>query len=314
MMERLVEFVKDESLLKPFNQVAQETGVAPSTVRVLFREHIARLEQSAGFETPRVLGLDGVFICRRKGLVMTDIERRRVVQITANIDERSVAQALFRLPERRRVEVVTFYMFPSLRHAVVHTLPWAIIVVDGFPIQRMANQAVDRVRRRIHKVLSPYDRRLVMPEPHLLHKHRNQIEKMGKLGIVEEWLDRLPDLKMAYDLKEAFFEIWHSSCSVSAWGRYKAWERSIPEVMRSKETFGQLLTAMRDWGDEVMNFFDHRFTNAYAKSANNLIKTVQHEGRRCDFETVRDKVMYSGAFRRARRPDDPEEGDATQAV
>jgi transposase len=314
MTERLVEFVKDESLLKPFNQVAEETGVAPSTVRAIFREHVAELERTMTFETPRVLGLDGVYIRRKERLVLTDIERRRVVQIAASIKERSVAQALLRLPERRRVEVVTLDMSASLRRAVLHALPWAVIVVDRFHIQRMANQAVDRVRRRIHLGMTRYDRRLIMRDPRLLRKHRDQLKRMGKLDVVEEWLDRLPELRAAYDLKEAFFEVWYSSCSATAWHRYDAWERSVPEGMRTKETFGPLLTAVMNWSDEIFNFFDHRFTNAYAESANNLIKTVQREGRRCDFDTVRAKVIYGGDLKRARRPDDPEEGDTTRAA
>src|ERR1051326_4248579 len=121
MTERLVEFVKNESLLKPFNQAAEETGVAPSTVRAIFREHVAELERTMTFETPRVLGLDGVYVRRKERLVMTDIERRRVVQMTASIKERSVAQALLRLPERRRVEVVTLDMSASLRRAVLRS-------------------------------------------------------------------------------------------------------------------------------------------------------------------------------------------------
>ena len=55
MTKRLVQLVEQESLHKPFNQVAQEMGVAPSTVRAISRAHMARLEQGACFETPRVL-------------------------------------------------------------------------------------------------------------------------------------------------------------------------------------------------------------------------------------------------------------------
>lgn len=65
---------------------------------------------------------------------MTDIERRRIVQIAASVKERSVAQALFRLPEQRRVEVVTMDMSASLRRAVLHALAWAVVVADRFHI------------------------------------------------------------------------------------------------------------------------------------------------------------------------------------
>ena len=88
----------------------------------------------ACIETPRVPGLDGVYLRRKELLVMTDIERRRIVQIAASVKERSVAQALFRLPEQRRVEVVTMDMSASLRRAVLHALAWAVVVADRFHI------------------------------------------------------------------------------------------------------------------------------------------------------------------------------------
>jgi transposase len=299
MTLRLVEYVEGEALVKPYSQVARETGVAPSTVRSISREHVARLEQSAEIETPRVLGLDSVYIRRKERLVMTDIEHRRVIEITASVEERAVAQTLFRLPERRRVEVVTIDMSASLRRAVRHALPWAIIVVDRFHIQRMVNQAVDRVRRRIHVGMTRYDRRLIMRDPKLLRKHRNQLRKMRKLDVVEEWHDRLPELKTVYDLKEMFLEVWFPNCSCTARERYDAWERSVPEELRGNEAFGPLLVAMFNWGDEVFDYFDHPFTNAYSKSANSLIKAVQREGCRSYFETVRAKILYGGALKRA---------------
>jgi alkylhydroperoxidase/carboxymuconolactone decarboxylase family protein YurZ len=38
---------------------------------------------------------------------------------------------------------------------------------------------------------------------------------MGKIDVVEEWLDRLPELRATYDLKEAFFEVWHTVAALS---------------------------------------------------------------------------------------------------
>lgn len=71
---------------------------------------------------------------------------------------------------------------------------------------------------------------------------------------------------------------------------------------------------MVNWSDEIFNFLDYSFTNAYTESANNLIKTVQWEGRRCDFDTVRVKVLYGGAIRQESQPDDPEESCSTSAA
>ncbi len=63
-----MELVERESLLKPFNQVGQETGVALSTMHAIFREHGARLEQSVCFKTPPFFvdfSCQRTYLCRR---------------------------------------------------------------------------------------------------------------------------------------------------------------------------------------------------------------------------------------------------------
>lgn len=332
MTQRLADLVAAEALSKPFNLVELETGVAASTVRSIFLAHVEALEGARVIETPRVLGIDGKYIQRRERLVLTDIERRRVVEISASIRERSVAQTLFRLPGRWRVEVVTMDMSAPLRRAVRHALPQAVIVVDRFHVQRMANQAIDRVRRRIHMGMTPYDRRLVMRDPRLLRKRRGQLLEpvrdsngavvKGADGtpimqpnadgrVVEKWFRDVPELGVVYNLKEDFFEVWGSSCSASARVRYEAWERSVPEELRGGEGFGPLLTAMKNWGEEVLNFFDHRFTNAFTESANNVIKSVQRRARRADYATIRARVLYGPALRGVDAPEGDSDGDAS---
>jgi transposase len=299
---RLIEHIERQSLLKPFSHVAQETGLADTTVRAIFNEYILRLSKSTHIETPRVLGLDGVYIRKKERLILTDIEHLRVIELIESIKERSVAQALFDLPDRRHVEVVTLDMSASLRRAVKHALPWAFIVVDRFHIQRMDNQAVDSIRRHLHASMSSYDRRLIMRDPRYLRKHRDQLKKMGKLATLEEWLDKLPLLRTAYDLKEGFFGVWFSSCSQTARQRYEDWEKTILGCPSEHNelichAFGPLLKAMRNWGTEVFNFFDYPYTNAYTESANNIVKTIQRDGRRYSFWTIRAKVIHGGLLK-----------------
>lgn len=144
------------------------------------------------------------------------------------------------------------------------------------------------------------------------HRCQRSHDLLCRKAIFATHPSRLPEPRAVYDLKEAFFEVWHSSCSVSAKRRYEAWEKSVPEELRGREAFGSLLTAVLNWGNEIFNFFDHRLTNAYTESANALIKTAQRESRCCDFETFRATVLYGGAVRWGRQPDGPEEDDATR--
>jgi transposase len=315
---RLIELVEQQSLYKPFLQVAQETGLSASTVRAIFNEYIERLKQIVSFDTPRVLGMDGVYIKKKERLILTDIEARRIIEIGPSIKERSVANALFRLRDRRRVEVVTIDMSRSLWRAVRHALPQAVIVIDRFHILSLANDAMDAVRREVRRGMSRYDRKTFKNAAALLRKHLDQLEpklKDSKSKVTKKAADRAdlrklladnPELFMAYMLKESFFEIWHSSCGFTARQRYKEWATQVPKEM--EYAFKPLMNTVDNWSDELFNYFDYRFTNAYTESVNRQIKSMQSAGRRYDFETIKAKMLYGNALRASTQATEMPEG------
>jgi transposase len=57
----LVREIEKLSLLYTQRTVKLKTGVALKTIREIFRAHCERLDETVCFETPRVLGLDGVY-------------------------------------------------------------------------------------------------------------------------------------------------------------------------------------------------------------------------------------------------------------
>ena len=44
--------------------------------------------------------------------------------------------------------------------------------------------------------------------------------------------------------------------------------------------------------DEIFNYFDRRETNAFTESINNIIKSVEKEGKGYSFEVLRAKILY----------------------
>jgi hypothetical protein len=49
----------------------------------------------------------------------------------------------------------------------------------------------------------------------------------------------------------------------------------------------------------IMNYFDHRITNAYTESLNNLIRATNRKGRGYSFEALRAKMLFSeGLFKK----------------
>lgn len=296
MTARLEVYIRRKSLLRPFSEVAQETGVSPKRVREIFREHVNALElrREEACPTPRVLGLDGVYVNSKERAILTDQERGLVVDVWPTVESRQLAAALRALPDRERVEAVTIDMSRGLLSAVAEALPRAIIVTDRYHIQRMANESVDRVRHRLNKEIKRTRGGMHMCHRKLLRKHRGQLTWEERLE-AERYFELLPDLRVAYDTKERFFEVWRASDSDSAKALYEEWRQACPaEVM---EEFRPLHTAMRNWGRYVFNYFDHPYTNAFTEASNRRIKDIQREGRGGDYRTVRAKIIYGTLLR-----------------
>jgi transposase len=299
MTRRLLDFIEKESLLRPFREVALEVDLSPRTVSEIFkvRKGVAEAERSATFTSPRVLGIDGVYIKRKERAILTNIENKEIIDIWDSVNAGPLTEALKNLPNSDKIEVVVMDMSTPLKKAVKAALPHAAIVIDRYHIERMGNQALDKVRQR----LRPKRRRKNQPtmcKSSLLRKHWRQLEGADKVE-VKRWFSIKPDLKTAYNLKERFFSIWHTKRKATAQENYRQWLLSVPPEL-SKD-FRELITAMNNWSEYIFNFFDHEYTNAFTESSNRRIKDIQREARRGKFDTVRAKAIYGTIVRQQLR-------------
>jgi len=58
-----------------------------------------------------------------------------------------------------------------------------------------------------------------------------------------------------------------------------------------KPEFKKLLTAMRNWREEILAVFDHPYTNAYTESLNSLTKHIVKAGRGYSFDVLRARIL-----------------------
>ena len=86
---------------------------------------------------------------RELATVVSDLDRRCVVEVLDGRSRRRVERYLDSLPEhdRRTIEVVSIDPYEAYRQAIRAELPRARIVVDHFHLVRGANTALDAVRR-----------------------------------------------------------------------------------------------------------------------------------------------------------------------
>lgn len=100
---------------------------------------------------PRRLSLDEAHHRRNQELatIVSDLDRRRVVEVLDGRSRRVVERYLRSLTEAERlaIEVVSIDPYDAYRQAIHNELPHARIVVDHFHLVRGVNTALDSIRR-----------------------------------------------------------------------------------------------------------------------------------------------------------------------
>ncbi len=69
-----------------------------------------------------------------------------------------------------------------------------------------------------------------------------------------------------------------------------------------QSAFEPLTKAMTNWEEEIFAYFDHRITNAYTESINNLIRVINRVGRGYSFEALRAKILFTEGLTKERKP------------
>nr|WP_100330770.1 ISL3 family transposase [Bacillus xiapuensis] len=300
MTKRLLKSIEEQSMAKPFVEVAESVGIDEKTVRNIFKDYVACKECEYQFETPKWLGIDEIQIIRKPRLVLTNVERRTIFDIKPNRNKETVIQRLTEISDRHYIEYVIMDMWKPYKDAVNTVLPHAKVVVDRFHVVQMANQALDSVRKALKDQITAKERRTLMHERFVLLKRKHDLNER-ELLVLDTLLGNLPDLKEAYELKEEFYWIWETPDPIEGRDRYSRW-RSRCITSNSKDAYKELVRAVDNWQEEIFRHFDKRLTNAYTESLNSVISQVERMGRGYSFEALRAKILFNENLHKKREP------------
>lgn len=293
MTERLLAYVAKESFNSTNKDLAARLGLDEKTVRQVFNERLTQLNEEYAPVTPRVIGIDELFLGKRYRGIITNVEEKTLVDILPSRNKADIIDYLRGLKDKENIEIATMDMWGPYRQAFREVLPSVRIVVDKFHVTRMANDALEKVRKHVRLSLNPKNRKVLKGDRKILLKRERDLLPQ-ELLIATGWLNNNAELSVAYHLKERFFDIWEvANTAEEAKTMLDEWTRAIPE---SQEKFWSDLTkAVRNWNDEILNFFrcDKTVTNALTESINRRIRDCNRDGRGYSFESLRGKMLFS---------------------
>lgn len=296
---RLINWIQEASLEKTFTSVAEEIGVDEKTVRNIFNDYVDELEAQTDFRTPKWLGIDEVHLLKNYRCVITDVENKSVIDILRKRNKDTIISYLSKLQDIDKIELIAMDMWNPYKSAVNTMIPHAKIVIDKFHVVKLANEALEKIRKANRQNVTAKERRQLMRDRYVLLTRSKDLTDFDDQIKLQVWTQNFPLLGQAYELKEQFFDIYEAESINDAYKLYQNWVSNVPKELITY--FEDLFKAMNNWEEEIFNYFISPITNAYTESLNRLIKTMNHVGRGYSFEALRAKILFTQGYRKVRK-------------
>jgi transposase len=265
----------------PRKQVALQEGLHEATVLDIFKEQAKRAARQVDNRRVRILGVDEISL--RKGheqyaLVLSDLERRRVIAVLPNRLKKTFEEWLDGLTEeeRRAIKVVSMDMWEAYRQAVRKRLPHAQIVADRFHVMKQLNHQIDLIRRSIQRKAKKDGEEALYQalkgSRWVLLKNRNELtpEQEAQLRTIMAVSD---ELRAIYLLKEEFRTICGKITNRARAQRF-LWAWIGKALATGSRYLIRFVKTLRNWWHEFLNYFDDRVTQGFVEGINRAIRGI----------------------------------------
>ena len=226
MTNRLRCKIQQLSLTKPFKHIAREYKLSVTTIEKIALAYIREKDSQHIMYSPEVLGIDEAHLNGSIRCVLTDINEHLLFEMLPKRDKQTVINYLDSLPDSNNIKIVTMDMYRPYREAVYECLPDAAIVIDKFHVVKLINDLLSDYKKTLCKQLPAAEKKEINSVQKALNTNRKDLtaNQNKKLGYI---YSKYPELKMAYDLKEEFREIYECTNRRAAVLKYTKWSRKV---------------------------------------------------------------------------------------
>jgi transposase len=220
------------------------------------------------WEPVKRLSIDEVSKCKGQqnfATVVADIDRGKLIEVIDSHKQEDIIEVLKQQPLqlREQVEEVSVDMWGGFPKVVQAVFPNARITFDRFHVMKPVNEELNKVRKQTKMNLKGSKFILLKNGVDLTE------EQQVKLADILKHSNRL---KLAYELKEEFRDIFESSQTVEA-GK----EKLLAWLKKARSIYCDVLTTIRNHLDGICNYFLNRTTSGVMEGINNRIKLIKRQ-------------------------------------
>jgi transposase len=224
--------------------------------------------------------------------ILTDIDQSRVLEV---VPERTIAacDSLWKTLTKQQLEhvqSVSMDMWQAFMSSTTKNVPNAKIVHDKFHIAKYLGEAVDKVRRSEHRELKEEGE---SPLTGLRQLFLYNEENLDEDSYFEVLTVQRADLKTgrAWAIKENFRHFW--TYMSRGWGK-RFFDQWYGWAIRSRlGPIKNVAKMLKNHLDGLLNYFDHRVTNATSEGFNSRIQSIKSAARGFrKFENYRIRILF----------------------
>jgi len=265
----------------PRKQVALQERLHEATVLDIFKRQAKRAARQVKERRVRILGVDEISL--RKGhkqyaLVLSDLERRRVIAVLPNRLKKTFEEWLDGLTEeeRRVIKVVSMDMWEAYRQAVRKKLPHAQIVADRFHVMKQLNHQIDLMRRSMQRKAKKEEKEALYQalkgSRWVLLKNRHALTPKQEAQLCTI-LAVSNELRVIYLLKEEFRTICDKITDRARAQRF-LWAWAVKALATGSRYLTRFVKTLRNWWHEFLNYFNDRVTQGFVEGINRAIRGI----------------------------------------
>lgn len=289
---RMVHYIGQNCLSKTFAELSREVGVDDKTIRHIFDDFVAWLNQSIVFTTPEVLGIHEIKIIGQPRVLLTNAQSLTLIDILPSCSPTELSAYLKSMRDREKVCALAIDMNDVYRRLVTDAFPGRPVVIDRYCMAKLADESMEKIRQTVRRSADRRARVKLKDDRLVLHATREALsdEDRNKL---ESWVAMYPALGAAYVAKEALHDLYSYSRKEEAQKAAQAWLETLDEEVAW--AFEDAVGAMRKWWNDIFNYFNFPLPAGYLVKILQLAKGISHMGRGYSFDVVRAQLLFDDA-------------------
>ena len=224
--------------------------------------------------------------------VVADPKNRKLLDIlpTRKTEDLYEYFTSFPMHERLKVQYVVMDLSALFSSVIRRCFPNAKIVADKFHVCRLANWAMEIVRKEEQKRFAVSRRIYFKKSRWILLKRQHKLNDEERLQLAN-MLTVSESLRKAYRLKEEFYEMFSSSSTKDMIIRWKEWQDHV--VQAALPSFNRLMQTVAKWSKAIMATSQTGYSNGFIEGCNNRTKVLK---RVCygvkNFPRFRNRILY----------------------